>query len=118
MRRLAISFLVAPLAALAGLSLLSAVASADAESGATPAEDLAPVDVFEVSGLLDEVMVEAIEDAITTSEANGSQALILQLNTGGAVVSDERMTQLLQRVADAKVAIGLWVGPSRDAAAS
>jgi membrane-bound serine protease (ClpP class) len=76
---------------------------------------LAPVDVFEVSGLLDSVMVDAIEDAIATSESNGSQALILQLNTGGAVVSDQRMTELLQRVADAKVAIGLWVGPSRDA---
>lgn len=115
MRRLAITFLVAPLAGLAGLSLLSTVASANDESGATPADELAPVDVFEVTGLLDSVMVDAIEDAITTSEDNGSQALILQLNTGGAVVSDERMTQLLQRVADADVAIGLWVGPSRDA---
>ncbi|MEQ1874842.1 MAG: NfeD family protein [Ilumatobacteraceae bacterium] len=115
MRRLAITFLVAPLAGLAGLSLLSTVASADDESGATPADELAPVDVFEVTGLLDSVMVDAIEDAITTSEDNGSQALILQLNTGGAIVSDERMTQLLQRVADADVAIGLWVGPSRDA---
>lgn len=111
MRRLAITFLVAPLAGLVGLSLFSS--SAGAEDSA--AEKLAPVDVFEVSGLLDSVMVDAIEDAISTSESNGSQALILQLNTGGAVVSDERMTELLQRVADAKVAIGLWVGPSRDA---
>ncbi|MBI4883814.1 MAG: hypothetical protein HY826_07140 [Actinobacteria bacterium] len=112
MRRLAITFLVAPLAGLVGLSLFSAVVAAD---GDTAASELAPVDVFEVSGLLDDVMVEAIEDAITTSEQNGSQAIILQLNTGGAVVSDERMTRLLQRVADAEVAVGLWVGPSRDA---
>ncbi len=98
--------------------MLSAVASADggsASDNGSAAEKLAPVDVFEVSGLLDSVMVDAIEDAIATSESNGSQALILQLNTGGAVVNDERMTELLQRVADAKVAIGLWVGPSRDA---
>ncbi|CAN5654064.1 nodulation protein NfeD [soil metagenome] len=118
MRRLAITFLVAPLAGLVGLSMLSAVASADggsASDNGSAAEKLAPVDVFEVSGLLDSVMVDAIEDAIATSESNGSQALILQLNTGGAVVNDERMTELLQRVADAKVAIGLWVGPSRDA---
>ncbi|MCE9621794.1 MAG: hypothetical protein K8R99_05555 [Actinomycetia bacterium] len=115
MRRLAITFLVAPLAGLAGLSLLSSSASAAVQGDDSAATELAPVDVFEVSGLLDSVMVDAIEDAIATSESNGSQALILQLNTGGAVVSDERMTQLLQRVADAKVAIGLWVGPSRDA---
>jgi len=117
-RRLAITFLVAPLAGLVGLSLLSSAASAgdgDESDSGSAAEQLAPVDVFEVSGLLDSVMVDAIEDAIATSEGNGSQALILQLNTGGAVVTDERMTELLQRVADAKVAIGLWVGPSRDA---
>lgn len=116
MRRLAITFLVAPLAGMVGLSLFSSMTpvavSADDESAA---EQLAPVDVYEVSGLLDSVMADAIEEAIATSESNGSQALILQLNTGGAVVSDERMTELLQRVADAKVAIGLWVGPSRDA---
>jgi membrane-bound serine protease (ClpP class) len=108
-RRLAITLLVAPLAGLVGLSLFGSSAAADG------VDELAPVEVFEVSGLLDEVMVSAIEDAIDAAEANGSQALILQLNTGGAVVSDERMTQLLQRVADATVAIGLWVGPSRDA---
>jgi len=110
-RRLAITFLVAPLAGFVGLSLLSSSAGADDE---TAAEKLAPVDVFEVSGLIDSVMVDAIEQAIATSEGNGSQALILQINTGGAVVSDERMTELLQRVADAEVAIGLWVGPARD----
>jgi len=88
---------------------------AAADEGA--AESLAPVEVFEVSGLLDGVMVAAIEEAIATAEGNGSQALILQMNTQGAVVSDERMTQLLQRVADATVAIGLWVGPSRDSRA-
>ena len=130
MRRLAITLLVAPLAALVGLSLFGSGAAADAYVNDAyvndvyvndayvndnAADDLAAVEVFEVSGLLDEVMVSAIEDAIATSESNGSQALILQLNTGGAVVSDERMAQLLQRVADATVAIGLWVGPSRDA---
>ena len=115
MRRLAITFLVAPLAGLAGLSLFSSVAGASVTEDDSPATELAPVDVFEVSGLLDSVMVDAIEDAISTSESNGSQALILQLDTGGAVVSDERMTELLQRVADATVAIGLWVGPDRDA---
>lgn len=110
MRRLAIMVLVAPLAGLLGLSLFGTAAADD-----NAAAQLAPVDVFEVSGLFDSVMVDAIEEAIETSENNGSQALILQLNTGGAVVSDERMTQLLQRVADAEVAIGLWVGPARDA---
>ena len=132
MRRLAITLLVAPFAGLVGLSLLGGNASAgttvppdtvlstDAPAaggdGAT-ATELAPVDVLQVSGLFDGVTVQSVKDAIARSESNGSQALILQLNTGGAVVSTQEMTSLLQRVADAKVAIGVWVGPSRDARA-
>lgn len=128
MRRLAITFLVAPFAGLVGLSLLGGAASASSPVGATvppdstasagdAAADLAPVDVLQVSGLFDAVTVQSIEDAIARSESAGSQALILQLNTGGSVVSTAEMTHLLQTVADAKVAIGVWVGQSRDARA-
>jgi membrane-bound serine protease (ClpP class) len=129
-RRLAIAFLIAPLAGLAGLSLLASTAAADTttvppttavSTTAAPtgsvAGDLAPVDVLQVSGLFDEVTVQSVIDAIGRSESNGSQALILQLNTGGAIVSNDQMAKVLQRVADAKVAIGVWVGPSRDARA-
>ena len=126
MRRLAITFLIAPFAGMVGLSLLGASASAEAtvppESTVTEADpaaatDLAPVDVLQVSGLFDPVTVKSVEDAIDASEAAGSQALILQLNTGGSVVSTTDMTRLLQKVADAEVAIGIWVGQSRDARA-
>ena len=111
MRRLAITLLIAPLAGMVGLSLLGSTASAESDS------PLAPVDVLQVSGLFDPLTVRSIEDAIDDSEANGSQALILQLNTGGSVVSRGDMTRLLQKVADAKVAIGVWVGQSGDARA-
>ena len=105
MRRLAIALLVAPLAGLVGLSLLSP--PAHAEDDAT-AEGLAPVDVMQVSGLFDEVTVDSIFEAIERAEDNGSQALILQLNSGGAIVGEQRMVELLQRVDDAEVAIGVW----------
>ncbi|MEQ1701114.1 MAG: NfeD family protein [Ilumatobacteraceae bacterium] len=85
--------------------------------GTDLAADLAPVDVLQVSGLFDGVTVKSIENAIDDSEAAGSQALILQLNTGGAVVSDAEMKGLLEKVANAKVAIAIWVGQSRDARA-
>ena len=88
-----------------------------AVDGEGDASDLPPVDVLQVSGLFDAVTVQSIENAIDRSEAAGSQALILQLNTGGSVVGTDEMTRLLQKVADAKVAIGLWVGQSRDARA-
>ena len=125
MRRLAITLLVTPLAGLVGLSLLGASANAGGSvppDSSAPAStettvELAPVDVLQVSGLFDAVTVASIEDAIDASEAAGSQALLLQLNTGGSVVSDDEMAGLLQKVADAKVAIAIWVGQSRDARA-
>lgn len=117
MRRLAISLLIVPLVGLAGLSLLSSPAQAESSGDDGAAAELAPVDVLQVSGLFDDVTVQSVEDAIDEATANGSQALILQLNTGGAIVDDDTMRHLLQKVADAKIAIGIWVGPSRDARA-
>ncbi len=134
MRRLAIALLLTPLAGLAGLSLLGSTAHATqmvGESTTVPAssdttapasdaavsEDLAPVDVLQVSGLFDDVQVQSVKDAISQAFENGSQALILQMNTEGAIVSDAAMRDLLQTVADAPVAIGIWVGPSSGARA-
>lgn len=127
MRRLAIVVLVAPFV-VGGVLALSATAAAappdtgtgtnsgadsDADSGTDSA--LAPVDVLQVSGLFDGIVVDAIDAAIERAAENGSQALILQVNSGGAVVSDREMRQLVQRVADAPVPIGIWVGPARSA---
>lgn len=132
MRRLAIALLLTPLAGLAGLSLLGGTAAAStttspdttAPAVVSPAPgeegvaaDLAPVDVLQVSGLFDDVQVQSVKDAIRRSEGNGSQALILQMNSKGSIVSRDEMKGLLQAVADAKVAIGIWVGPSSGARA-
>lgn len=116
MRRLAITLLVGPLFGLAGLSLAAGHAAAEGDDSAAAAA-LKPVDVLQVSGLFDEVLVQSVENAIDRAEAGDSQALILQLNTQGSVVSEEAMRHLLQKVADAKIAIGVWVGPSRAARA-
>ena len=40
-----------------------------------------PVDVLQVSGLIDPIVVDAIDEAIERSDADGAQALILQMNT-------------------------------------
>jgi membrane-bound serine protease (ClpP class) len=129
-RRLAITILIAPFVGLAGLSLLSPSAHASTPvtppgttpaaadtSGPLDASELAPVDVLQVSGIFDKIVVRSIEEAIERAESNGSEALILQLTSRGAVVSDDEMASLLQRVSDAKVPIGIWVGPSRSSRA-
>ncbi len=85
---------------------------ADCTVPATTQECLADVDVFEVSGLLDPIVATEIEHAIDRAVADGSQALILQLNSKGSVVSRERMEQLATKIADAPIPVAVWVGPS------
>jgi membrane-bound serine protease (ClpP class) len=123
-RRLAIVLLMA--AALAGIgSARSGTAqasvpptdtSAPADT-AVPATDatLAPVDVLQVTGLFNGIVIDAIDRAIERAAAGGSQALILQVNSSGSIASPAEMQALIQRVADAPVPIGIWVGPSRSA---
>ena len=110
---------------LLSLALSLGFASASASSDQTGARDvgatvsatgaadtLANVDVFEVSGLIDNVVANGIERAIGRSSTNGAQALVLQVNSRGAVVDRERMEQLLVAVRDSAVPVGVWVGPS------
>ena len=75
--------------------------------------ELGRVDVLLVSGLFDRIVVDAIEDAIEDAAEADAQALIIQVNTRGAVVGDERMEELLATVASSPVPIAIWVGPSR-----
>ncbi len=93
---------------LVGQALALVPSSASAEDAA----DLAPVDVVEVSGLIDEVNAQAIENAIERSSGNGAQALVLQVNSRGAVVGRERMEEVLSAIAGAPVPVAIWVGPS------
>lgn len=84
-------------------------------SGASAAEEspkLAPVDVVEVSGMVDSIVADSIEKAIIRSQANGAQALVLQLNTRGAVVDRERMAEVLTAMTNSTIPIAIWVGPS------
>ena len=103
MRRLAIALLA--VGAVLGFS-----SAAGAEARTAPAPP--PVDVFEVSGLIDPILADQIDQAIGRAEANGSQALVLQLNSKQAVVSRQRMTELATHIASAKIPVTVWVGPS------
>jgi membrane-bound serine protease (ClpP class) len=76
------------------------------------AEALAKVDVFEVSGLIDDVVATGIEKAIDRSSTNGAQALVLQVNSRGAVVDEGRMRDVLTSIRESKIPVGVWVGPS------
>jgi len=76
------------------------------------AEGLAPVDVLQVSGLIDSILVDEIEQAITRAESNNAQALILQMNSKASLVGRDEMKRLYTRIENAQIPVAIWVGPS------
>ena len=84
----------------------------DAATVEETSQEMSPVDVQQVSGLLDEIQAQAIEEAMVRADNDGAQALILQMNTRAAAVSRERMETLLENIVAAKVPVAIWVGPS------
>lgn len=71
-----------------------------------------PVDVLQVSGYLDPILVRKIERAMANAERDGSQALVLQLNSRGSLISDREAAELATRIKISKVPVAIWVGPS------
>jgi membrane-bound serine protease (ClpP class) len=110
----------------AGIALLGAAAptTVHANVQATPAtteptesaESAAPsqfVDVLQVNGLFDDIVVDSIVDAIErVADDPDAVALVLQVTTQGAVVSDDVMADLLDRIATAPKPVAVWVGPT------
>lgn len=103
MRRLAITLLA--LGAVAGFA--SAAQAQEGDTGGTR-----PVDVVEVSGLVDPVNAAFILQAIDRVETDGAQALVIQMNTKGSTVDRATMVEIAERIAAAKVPVTIWVGPS------
>lgn len=88
------------------------VLSANGAQAATGAEKLAPVDVVEVSGIVDNIVAESIGESILRSQDNGAQAVVLQFNTKGAVVGRDRMAEIAAAIQASKIPVAIWVGPS------
>jgi membrane-bound serine protease (ClpP class) len=101
----------AGLALLGGLGIGGSAASAQ-DTDPPAAEQAAPVDVLQVNGLFDPIVVDSIKDAIDRSDRIGSQALILQVDSRGAIVSDAVIADLLDTIANAPLPIAVWVGPT------
>jgi membrane-bound serine protease (ClpP class) len=100
--------------ALAVLGVAAVVIATGGAAGAqdAPGPSTAPVDVFEVSGFIDAPVADGIAGAVQRAEHDGAQALVLQMNSPGAVVARSRMTELAQQIHDSSVPVTIWVGPS------
>ena len=109
--RTTLQAIVIGILASAALALGAMPASAQDDS---PSDEpaVAPVDVLQVDGLIDPVVIAEITSAVNDLATNGSQALILQVNSRGVVVDDGTFTELLSTIADAPRPVAVWVGPS------
>lgn len=96
---------------LAGIALLGLAAPAAAQEDTT-AETAPPVDVLQVSGLIDGVVANELIAAVQRTATNGSQALVLQVDVDGAVVDNSVMNDVLAAIDNAPVPVAVWVGPS------
>src|SRR4051794_19531114 len=95
---------------LAIASLLTGVLlGLSAPSHAAPAK---AVDVIEVSGRIDPIVADFIDDSLRAAERGGSEALVIQLDSPGAVVSDAKVDALAAKVARTTVPVAVWVGAS------
>jgi membrane-bound serine protease (ClpP class) len=99
-------------AALLMLALASGLTLLTAPAGAQNPIDHGRVDVVEVSGLLDPVLADFVASSIEQAAQDESRAIILQINSGGAVVDDSRIASLAEVIADSPIPVGAWVGPS------
>ncbi len=68
--------------------------------------------VVEVTGLLDPVMAELIEDTVADAANAGATLLVFRVDSNRSVVSDERLGELADAIATSPVPIAVWVGPN------
>ena len=76
------------------------------------ADDVAPVDVLQVDGLLDHVVASEIITAVERSATNGAQALILQVNSKGSLLTNEEIDEVLVAIDNSRTPVAVW-GPDR-----
>jgi membrane-bound serine protease (ClpP class) len=62
--------------------------------------------------LVDPVLADLVHDQIAGANEACALALVLQFDSGGAVVSDGELDELVDAIEASDVPVGVWVGPS------
>lgn len=106
MRRLLTSILIALVA------VVGAVAGRATAQDDTPTPDAGQVTVVELSGLLDDVVVDFVSDSIESADRNGDLVLVLRVNSRGSVIPEAEVVALADKIASSPVPVVVWVGPS------
>lgn len=84
--------------------------------GSTTAEDPGRVSVLKAQGLLDPVLADFIERGVRAGADAGVVAVVLQVDSSGSVISNERLIRLARTIHESPVTVAVWVGPSGSSA--
>lgn len=97
-----------------GLTALSVIAVIAGPAGAQPHCDreAGPVMVVKVEGLIDPVLADLVDGKVAAADRDCALALTLQLDSGGSVLPENQLDDLVQALEDAEVQTGVWIGPS------
>ncbi|MBW3557759.1 MAG: hypothetical protein KY454_12580 [Actinobacteria bacterium] len=105
------------------LATLWATAPALGGAGAPPAQaqteqrDQTQVRIIEVTGLIDPINVDFMSRAVEESEAEQVAALVVRLDSSGAVAPPGELRDLASRIERSSVPVAIWIGPGRQARA-
>lgn len=95
-----------------GILALDSPANAQSGPDFQIGNDAAVFDIVQVSGFLDEINADFIEQSIAEAEELDAGGVILQVNSSATVISDARLVELAERIHTARVPVYGWAGPS------
>jgi len=87
-----------------------------ASMAATPSWAARPVSVIDIDGAITPITVRLLAAAIERAQAEGSQALVVQLNTPGGL--ERSMRSMVQSILNSEIPIIVYVAPTGARAAS
>ena len=79
---------------------------------APPASAAEVIDIIEVKGRIDPVLVDFVARSLERAEADGSVVLVIHLDSPGALVDADDLEVLTFRLRHSSVPVAVWVGPT------
>ncbi len=75
------------------------------------------VDVVAVNGLIDEIEADFIIDSVgRANQAGDVVAVVLQMDSAGAAVSDDRLNEVAEAIVESVIPVSIWIGASGSSA--
>ncbi len=72
------------------------------------------VDVLEVNGLIDPVIIDFINRSLDQSAASGARGVVLQMESEGAAAPAEDIDRLANRIATFEIPVSVWLGQANN----